>query len=82
VMAVFPHVALVAPPRALAGQSGANFVILASDAPLALDVLRSRLGSLAEPVTVLAGAELASFVGDARLLTDDFAPVDQLLTHP
>jgi len=82
VMAVFPHVALVAPPRALAGQSGANFVILASDTPLSLDVLRSRLGSLAEPVTVLAGAELASFVGDASLLTDDYAPVDQLLTHP
>ena len=26
------------------------------------------------------GAELDAFVGDAAVLTDDFAPVDQLLT--
>jgi hypothetical protein len=28
---------------------------------------------------VLGGDELAAFVGGARVLTDDFAPVDQLL---
>jgi hypothetical protein len=30
-------------------------------------------------VSVLSGAELTDYVGDARVLTDDFAPVDQLL---
>ncbi|HZN20811.1 MAG TPA: fused MFS/spermidine synthase [Micromonosporaceae bacterium] len=35
-----------------------------------------------EPVRVLAGAELAAFVGGARVLTDDHAPVDQLLARP
>ena len=29
---------------------------------------------------LLTGADLASFVGDAQVLTDDHAPVDQLLT--
>jgi hypothetical protein len=29
---------------------------------------------------VALGAELDRFVGDAGVLTDDFAPVDQLLT--
>jgi hypothetical protein len=34
------------------------------------------------PVTVITGAALESFVGDARVLTDDYAPVDQLLVRP
>jgi spermidine synthase len=77
---VFPHVALIAPPAALAGEEGANFVIVGSGSPLPLAALRSRLSDTAdEPVTVLAGAELAAFVGGARVLTDDYAPVDQLL---
>jgi spermidine synthase len=79
VQAVFDHVALVAPPAALAGEEGSNFVIIASAAPLPLAPLRQRLASLPEPVTVLQGAELAAFVGAGRVLTDDYAPVDQLL---
>jgi hypothetical protein len=83
VQAVFDHVALVAPPAALAGEKGSNFVIIASDAPLPLAALRQRLAALPtlpEPVTVLEGADLASFVGRGRVLTDDYAPVDQLLS--
>jgi hypothetical protein len=77
---VFAHVALAAPPAALAGETGANFVIVASDAPLPLDTLRQRLDQLTdEPVTLLSGADLIAFIGDAQVLTDDFAPVDQLL---
>jgi hypothetical protein len=30
-------------------------------------------------VTLLSGVELTAFVGGARVLTDDYAPVDQLL---
>jgi len=80
VQAVFAHVALAAPPAALAGREGANFVIIASDAPLPLAALRERLAALPEPVTLLDGADLANFVGGGRVLTDDYAPVDQLLT--
>lgn len=80
VAAEFTHVALVAPPAALAGTTGANFLIVASDAPLPLDRLRARLDTSAdEPVTVLSGPTLDDFVGAAAVLTDDFAPVDQLL---
>ncbi|MER7164771.1 fused MFS/spermidine synthase [Micromonospora sp. NPDC000207] len=78
--AEFENVALVAPPAALSGdRNGSNFVIVASDAPLPLEALRARLDQLPEPVRVLAGAEFDEFVGGALVLTDDFAPVDQLL---
>ncbi|TDB96640.1 spermidine synthase [Micromonospora fluostatini] len=79
VHAEFPHVALVAPPAALAGEWGSNFVIVASVEPLPLAALRARLDQLPERVSLLAGAELAEFVDDALVLTDDYAPVDQLL---
>jgi MFS family permease len=74
VAAVFPYVALVAPQDALDGDTGSNFVIVASKSPLPLTTLRGRLS-----VRLLDGHDLRSFVGDARVLTDDYAPVDQLL---
>jgi spermidine synthase len=80
VAAAFRHVALIAPPDSLAGRTGSNFVIVASESPLPVEALRSRLNLTAEgPVTLLSGAELDDFVGGARVLTDDHAPVDQLL---
>lgn len=83
VAAEFAHVALIAPPDALAGVRGANLVIVASDTPLALDALRARLHtSVDEPVTLLGGGELDAFVDRAQVLTDDYAPVDQLLARP
>ncbi|GAB7048785.1 fused MFS/spermidine synthase [Catenuloplanes indicus] len=79
---VFPHVALIGPPDGLAGKEGANFVIVASAAPLPLDAIRARMAqTVPGPVTMLDGAELAAFVDDARVLTDDYAPVDQLLSR-
>ncbi|GIF19541.1 MFS family permease [Actinoplanes tereljensis] len=77
VAAVFPHVALIAPPDALAGERGSNFVIVASRSPLPLDAIRAGLVGLPEPVTLQDGP---GFAGDARVLTDNYAPVDQLLT--
>ncbi|MFG1952255.1 fused MFS/spermidine synthase [Micromonospora sp. NPDC048830] len=79
VAAAFRHVALVAPPAAIAGERGANFLIVASDAPLPLDALGQRVAALPEPASLLSGDALAGFVGDALVLTDDYAPVDQLL---
>jgi spermidine synthase len=76
VAAVFPYVALIAPPRALAGEAGANFVIVASKSPLPLAAIGAGLARLAEPPTLQPDA---SFAGGARVLTDDYAPVDQLL---
>ncbi|MEU8655603.1 fused MFS/spermidine synthase [Actinoplanes philippinensis] len=79
VAAAFPNVALIAPPAAIAGDRGSNFVILASYGPLPIEAMWPRLAALEEAVTVLSGAELDAFVADARVLTDDYAPVDQLL---
>jgi hypothetical protein len=71
VHAVFPYVALVSTPAAIRGEVGANFVILGSSAPLA---------SFTPPgAQVLTGPALDAFVKRASVLTDDFAPVDQLL---
>jgi spermidine synthase len=57
-----------------------NFVLIGTDGRLDLAELTRRLRAhqLGEPV--LAGAALDRFIGGAQVLTDDFAPVDQLLT--
>lgn len=79
---VFDHVALVAPPNYLAGRAGGNFVLVASLSPI--DVLgiemavRSRGGS----ESGIEGVELERFIGNATLLTDDYAPVDQIVGKP
>jgi hypothetical protein len=80
VAAAFRHVALIAPQDALDGKVGSNFVLVASQQPLLLAALGPRLDRLQEPVRLLSGAELTAFIGGARLLTDDYAPVDQLLS--
>jgi len=89
VAAAFRHVALVAPPAALAREESANFVVLASAEPLPLAALREALaGTTLEGMPVddagqqarlIEGEELRRFIGSAQVLTDDYAPVDQLL---
>ena len=78
--AVFPHVALLARPATLSGEDGGNVVAVASRAPIPAEALAGRLTDLELDWQVAQGAELDRFVGDAAVLTDDFAPVDQLLT--
>jgi spermidine synthase len=80
VAAEFPYLAVIAPPDAIQDRRGANFLIVASDAPLPLDGLRTRLSALGtDPAELLTGSDLTGFVGKAGVLTDEFAPVDQLL---
>jgi spermidine synthase len=81
VAAVFPHIALAAPPEALANREGANFVILAAESPLPLDAVRNRLATDRAPVSLISGPELVRFTDGADVLTDDYAPVDQLLAR-
>jgi MFS family permease len=76
--AVFRHTAVVATPAALGGSGGStNFVLLASDTPLPLDALMARLGERSTGVSSVAGARF----GGGHILTDDYAPVDQLLPY-
>jgi SAM-dependent methyltransferase len=80
--AVFAHVALVAPGKGVAGEVGGNHVLVASDAPIDVAGLDPRLRDRDDPQVAVSGPELERFVGDAGVLSDDFAPVDQLLTRP
>lgn len=76
----FPHVALAATPAATAGRGGGNLVALASDAPLDTAAWRRHLARRDVPWDVIDGVRLREWIGDAPVLTDDYAPVDQLLT--
>jgi hypothetical protein len=82
IASVFPNVALVAEPPALTGGAGGNFVVLASAAPLPLAALETRMHGRASGLGVASGDAVARFAAGARVLTDDYAPVDQLLTRP
>jgi spermidine synthase len=78
--AVFPHVVLLARAPVLAGEDGGNVVAVASRSPLPAGALREALPDLDLAWQVAEGEELDAFVGGAQVLTDDHAPVDQLLT--
>jgi spermidine synthase len=83
VASVFPYAALIAPQAALEGKTGSNFVIVASREPLLLSQISDGLATLPhDQAVLLSGDSLAAFVGTARVLTDDYAPVDQLLSWP
>ncbi|MEZ5225491.1 MAG: fused MFS/spermidine synthase [Acidimicrobiales bacterium] len=80
--AVFEHVAVVSSPTKFDADAGGNLVLVASHQPIdaaAIDVLaRSRNDDDVAHVD----AALDEWIGDAQILTDEFAPVDQLLTTP
>jgi spermidine synthase len=79
--AVFDHVLVVAPPGFLAGDTGGNYVVAASDRPFD----RSRIAALIEArqgqERAVVDGEALRFAGDSRVLTDDYAPVDQWLAR-
>lgn len=76
IAAVFDHVEIALGASAADGRTG-NSVIVASDAPIDADALRRALdGDSGELVDDPVG-----FIGGARALTDDFAPVDQMLAR-
>jgi MFS family permease len=78
---VFGHVALIALPDQVDGVSGGNLVLVASDRPLPVAAVRRRVALSGEGFEEVAvGARLDGFVDGAEVLTDDHAPVDQLIT--
>ena len=77
---VFDHVAVFAPEAYFTGARGGNYVLVGSDAPIDVDEVRAALSSRGGVEVGLNGDELARFIDDARPLTDDFAPVDQMLS--
>lgn len=77
---VFPQVIVLADAEQLAGEKGGNFVVVAGSQLPDAAALESAAASRGEPGGVAAGGDVDRLVGDARPLTDDWAPVDQLLT--
>ena len=69
----FRNVVAILPSDGVPSDRSVNQILVASDAPLGqLDVLPS-------DGRIVRGDELDEYVGDAAVLTDDHAPVDQLL---
>ncbi|MCY7399406.1 MAG: fused MFS/spermidine synthase [Nocardioides sp.] len=77
---VFDHVVLLGDPAVLAGEGGGNLVAVASDAPVDVAAVTARLDQRGLAWDYLVGDDLTDWLGDAQVLTDDHAPVDQLLT--
>jgi len=78
VAAVFKHVIVISRQAALDGKQTANFVVVASDEPLAVAEIATRVATVPDPGAVADGREWAKH---ARVLTDDRSPVDQLLSR-
>jgi MFS family permease len=76
----FRHVALMIRPDQLAPGGGGNAVLVASDRPLDLADLTARAAARGEPGSVLDDAATRRFSAGAAELTDDRAPVEQLLS--
>lgn len=74
----FPHVAIISRPTAFEGKTGGNFVLVASDRAIDTAKLTERLKGRSELLPDTAAVR--KFAGDGPILTDDYAPVDQLLT--
>jgi spermidine synthase len=78
----FANVAVVGARRTIEGRSGGNLVLVASDAALDRASVEAAIAGWAEAeeTAILAEpAEIDAFIGTPLVLTDDFAPVDQLL---
>ena len=79
---VFEHVVLLAPDTYLAGEAGGNFVFVASSSPIDLKSLQMAVEARGGSERGVTRDELGLFIGDGILLTDDYAPVDQILGRP
>lgn len=77
--ATFDDVALAASPETLAGQDGGNLVVAAGDRAIDAAAWQAQLDRRDTGWSVIEGSELDEWIGDASVLRDDFAPVDQLL---
>lgn len=73
---VLPHVAVQRSPTLAAGRSG-NAVVLASSEPLDPSAWQARRVAAGDDGELVA--ELDSYLDGAHVLTDGFAPVDQLM---
>ncbi len=57
-------------------------MLVGSDAPIDVSAIRAATGLRGATEPAITAADVTTFVADARVLTDDYAPVDQLITQP
>lgn len=76
---VFSNVALFAPASYLAGEAGGNFILVASDQGIDIDRIEQAIRTRSGQEFGIDGERLDRFIDGADVLTDDFAPVDQML---
>ncbi|MGP3689468.1 fused MFS/spermidine synthase [Streptomyces sp. IBSNAI002] len=82
--AVFEHIAVLGKPSDIgldptSTPAGGNLVVLASDRPVDLRATQAALDARETGWKIATDGDLTSWTGTARPLTDDHAPVDQLL---
>jgi spermidine synthase len=77
---VFPHATVVAAPWDIDGLAGGNLILVASDRPVPARAIRRRMAANGDAEEVAGVRRRDALIGDAEVLTDDHAPVDQLLT--
>jgi SAM-dependent methyltransferase len=78
----FPHVAVISGRRTIEGDTGGNLVIVASETPIDRAGIEAAIATWVEPagtVVLVDRVDVDAFIGASVVLTDDFAPVDQLL---
>jgi hypothetical protein len=79
---VFEHVAMLGSPATVAGQAGGNHILVAGRRQLPLRAISEGLAERGAWL-VLDEAGTTRYAGGAEVLTDDHAPVDQLVsTYP
>ncbi|WP_103535113.1 fused MFS/spermidine synthase [Streptomyces sp. SM11] len=82
--ATFEHVALLGKPGDIgldptASTTGGNVVVVAGGRPVDAPAIQEALDARDVGWKISTGDDLATWTGNARVLTDDHAPVDQLL---
>ena len=77
---VVPHTALLSRPEQLQRGGGGNFILVGAFTAVDAARAEANAGRLGEPSRAVSGTAYAAVAAGGVLLTDDFAPVDQLLT--
>jgi SAM-dependent methyltransferase len=75
----FDYVALLAPDYVLDSELGGNSVLVAADSPVDEETLRTL--SRQNGSRLVTGDALERFIGDAPVITDNYAPIDQWLAR-
>lgn len=77
---VFPHVAVVAPEPTLAFAAGGNVILVGSHRPIDAEAVTEIIAARDGNRVAETGDEwMDGWLGDADVLTDEHAPVDQLI---